>query len=208
MKKILAFAAAAIIAVSASAQVNLGVKGGLNMSKINDLTGVSSDDVNRNLGFNAGLVAEYPVMLGIGLRGELLFQTNGFKFENTTAGVTTTTKSTLNYLAVPVLCEYALPFLDEHFKVYAGIQMGYCLGGKMNTVVKSSLGDSTNDRTYDKDAYNNFDLAGVIGAELMMTDFLGIDARWTRGTMPVFTYGSADDAGKNDVLSLGLVFKF
>lgn len=208
MKKIFAFAAAAIIAVSASAQVNLGVKGGLNLSTTNEMTGYNDDDVNRNLGFNAGLVAEYPLVMGFGLRGELLFQTYGFKYENTTAGVTTTIKDKMNYLAVPVLCEYALPFLDEHFKVYAGIQLGCALGGKMESEAKSSLGTVNNDKTFDKDDYNVFDLGGVIGLELMATDFLGIDARWTRGTMPVYTYGSGDDAGKNDAISLGLIFKF
>jgi len=208
MKKIFAFAAAAIIAVSASAQVTFGVKGGLNLSKTNELDNVNSDDINRITGFNAGLVAEYPVALGVGVRGELLYQTYGFKYENTTAGVSTTIKNKMNYLAVPVLCEYALPFLDEHLKVYGGIQLGYCLGGNMNSEVKSSLGTVTSDSDYESDDYNAFDLGGVIGIELMATDFLGIDARWTRGTMPVYTNGNADDSGKNDAISLGLIFKF
>ena len=202
MKKIFAFAAAAVMALSASAQVNLGIKGGLNLSTTNDLTGMDSKNVSRTPGFNAGIVAEYPLVMGLGLRGEVLFQTNGFKYENETLKTTITSKT--NNLAIPVLCEYALPFLDEHFKVYAGIQCGLCLGGKAKT--ETPLGD--NERNYDKDDYNAFDLGGVVGLELMATDFLGIDARWTRGTMPVYTNGSADDAGKNDAISLGLIFKF
>jgi len=208
MKKIFAFAAMALMVMGASAQVNFGVKGGLNLSKMTEMPGVEDDDVNRLAGFNAGIVAEYPVALGVGLRGELLFQTNGYKYETSIAGADFDYKMKTNYIAVPVLAEYALPVLDQRLSVYCGIQLGYCLGGKWESTTKAAGVTFDSDDTLDSDNYNAFDLGGVIGAEFMATDHIGVEARFVRGTMPFAKVDNGDDKGKNNNFSLGLVYKF
>lgn len=196
MKKIFAFAAMALMVMGASAQVNFGVKGGLNMSKMTDFTGVNDDDIDRLAGFNAGVVAEYPVALGIGLRGELLFQTNGMKSETSLVDQ----KLKTNNIVMPIMGEYTLPFLENRISVYCGIQLGYCLGGVWTI--------NDNDVDLESDDYNAFDLSGVIGAEFMATDHIGIEGRFVRGTSEFFNPNIGDDFGKSNNFSLGLVYKF
>lgn len=96
-------AAMLIMVTAASAQVNLGVKGGVNMS---NFYGDELDDRNAKVGFHIGLAADYEFMYNSAIQTGLFFTTKGFKTENTDLDAKYT--ENLMYLQLPVHYAYKL----------------------------------------------------------------------------------------------------
>ncbi|MDD3512104.1 MAG: outer membrane beta-barrel protein, partial [Fermentimonas sp.] len=81
MKKIRLFLVLAMFAVATavSAQVSLGVKGGVNMS---NFYGEELDNENVKIGFNVGLLADYEFSYNSAIQTGLFFTTKGFKYDS------------------------------------------------------------------------------------------------------------------------------
>lgn len=130
MKKKVFFAAAALAAFAwqpASAQLNFGVKAGLNINKMHISGGDNLNSDNR-AGWFIGPTAEFKVpLIGLGVNGALLFDQRKTKFdENSTY--------TENFLAVPINLKYSfgLSSLAGGF-LTAGPQFSCKIGGKNKT---------------------------------------------------------------------------
>ena len=101
MKKICVFVMFVLAATASFAQdPKFGIKGGINLSKL-------ANHPNENdwrLGFNAGLLSHIHVTPAFSLQPEVVYSSQGAKFENFVNGQDLNLK--LNYVNIPVLLQY------------------------------------------------------------------------------------------------------
>ncbi len=156
--------AAILMTATAQAQnINIGIKGGLNIYNINNSNGAKYDNL---LGFNLGLIGHIHLAKQLALQPELVYSAQGAKY--TTGGVQT--KVQLGYINVPILLQY---MFDNGFRLEAGPQVGFLVNAKAKTP----------NLTVDiKDNLKKVDvgLGAGIGYVNPATNF-GIDARYNLG---------------------------
>ena len=193
MKKIILAAIAVMAFGFANAQqTRFGIKGGLNMSTV---VGGDVDNTKSLVGFHVGGFAEIHVVEKFFIQPELLFSTQGTKFDGP-LGEDYDTK--LNYLNIPVLAKYYI--VDKKFSVEAGPQLGILLSAKVD-------GEDIKDFT------RSVDLGFNLGAGYNFTDNLSIGLRYTLGLSPLSDKDIDNeddyyDSAKNSNLALSLAYKF
>lgn len=129
MKKIyLTLVALLALSVSANAQFQWGIEGGLNLNKMTLSENVPNVSENNRTGFFIGPKAKLTIpVIGIGLDGALLFSNKTAEFSN--AGETET--KTTNYLEIPVNLRYQIGLGDLlSFYLATGPQWNVLLSGK------------------------------------------------------------------------------
>ena len=193
MKKII-LAAIAVMAfgVTNAQQTRFGIKGGLNLSTV---VGGDVDHTKSLVGFHVGGFAEIHVVEKFFIQPELLFSTQGTKYDGP-FGEDFDTK--LNYLNIPVLAKYYI--VDKKFSVEAGPQLGVLLSAKA-------------DGQDIKDFTRSVDFGFNIGAGYSFTDNLSIGLRYTIGLSPLSDKDIDNeddyyDSAKNSNLALSLAYKF
>lgn len=195
MKKLLLFAAAALVTTGVFAQDNsrgfeYGVKAGLNLA-----TETEVDNAKMRPGFYLGVMGEYGFGEYFSLQAELLYSQMGCRQKDD--GLTMTDKR--NYLVLPVLAKL---YVYRGLSLDLGPQFGLQLSGK--THVKDNSGDKlTNDYMSDDDV-KKFDVGFAMGLSYRITMRFDVSARYTLG----FTETYKDSKNKNNVLSLGLGYRF
>ncbi len=156
--------AAILMTATAKAQnVNIGIKGGLNVYNINNNNGGKFDNL---LGFNLGLIGHIHLAKQLALQPELVYSAQGAKFTND--GVETKIK--LGYINVPILFQY---MFDNGFRLEAGPQIGFLVNAKAKTP-NSTVDIKNNFKKVD------FGLGAGIGYVNPTSNF-GIDARYNLG---------------------------
>ena len=156
--------AAILMTATAKAQnVNVGIKGGLNIYNINNNQGQKYDNL---LGFNLGLIGHVHLAKQLAFQPEIVYSAQGAKF--TTAGVQT--KIQLGYINVPLLLQY---MFDNGFRLQAGPQVGFLVNAKSKTP-NSNIDIKNNLKKVD------VGLGAGIGYVNPATNF-GIDARYNIG---------------------------
>ncbi|MFQ6602351.1 porin family protein [Flavobacterium sp. C3NV] len=192
MKKIILAAIAVMAFGFANAQqTRFGIKGGLNLSTV---VGGDVDDTKSLVGFHVGGFAEIHVVEKFFIQPELLFSTQGSKFD----GFGGDYDYKLNYLNIPVLAKYYI--VDKKFSVEAGPQLGVLLSAKLD-------GEDIKDYT------RSVDFGFNIGAGYSFTDNLSVGLRYTIGLSPLSDkdIDNEDDyynSAKNSNLALSLAYKF
>jgi len=117
-----------------SAQVNFGIKGGVNMSNL--VYDDEVDDKNPKIGFNVGLALDYEFLPSSAIQTGLFFTTKGFKAENTSPDVEYT--ENLMYLQIPVHYAYKADITPAtRIVLHAGPYVAYGVGGSR----KADVGD-------------------------------------------------------------------
>ncbi|MDO4993710.1 MAG: porin family protein [Bacteroidales bacterium] len=129
MKKIFAVAVLMLlIAVPANAQLQWGIKGGLNITKPSlDLNVVNKEN---QTGFFVGPMAEFTVpIIGVGVDAALLYNNKGMKFTEVVSGQEF--NQTLQYIDIPINLKYTygLGSIAGVF-VTTGPQFSFNIGGK------------------------------------------------------------------------------
>lgn len=156
--------AAILMTATAKAQnVNVGIKGGLNIYNINNNQGQKYDNL---LGFNLGLIGHVHLAKQLAFQPEIVYSAQGAKF--TTAGVQT--KIQLGYINVPLLLQY---MFDNGFRLQAGPQVGFLVNAKSKSP-NSTIDIKNNLKKVD------VGLGAGIGYVNPATNF-GIDARYNLG---------------------------
>jgi len=193
MKKVILSAIAIMaFAFTNAQQTRFGVKGGLNISSI---VGGDVENANSLVGFHIGGLAEIHVVEKFFIQPELLFSTQGAKFDGA-FGADGDVK--LNYLNIPVVAKYYI--VDKKFNVEAGPQLGILLSAK--------AGD------FDiKDDTKSVDFGFNLGAGYSFTDNFSVGLRYTIGLSPIWDdniddSGDLYDSAKNSNLQLSLAYKF
>ena len=158
--------AATMIAGTVTAQnVNLGIKAGLNVYNVNNDNGVKYDS---KTGFHAGLIGHIHLGPQLGLQPEVVYSSQGAKFNAPISN--SETKYKLGYINVPVMLQY---MFDNGFRLQAGPQVGFLINAETEVNGKST--DVKQDRkTVD------FGIGAGIGY-VHTPSGVGVDARYNLG---------------------------
>jgi hypothetical protein len=185
-----------LIAVSSTAQkINFGIKAGLNVSM---LTGNANEIMSSNNGFFAGALLELKILGKIAIQPELLFSTQGAKFESKDLTYATTTK--MNYIILPVMVKY---YPVAGLFVEAGPQAGFLISAKKdidNRITNVSTSENI------KEATKDFDMSINAGVGYDILDKVVAQVRYCIGLTNTSTLANTDI--KNGVFQLSVGYKF
>jgi hypothetical protein len=187
------------ISLSATAQLDLGGKAGLNYhfqsTSKGDMapSGMEDPEGTNGLGFHVGVFARIPLSDKLGLRPELLYSTrsstsqlnSSIELLGTTTTVDAETKGTLSYLEIPLLLDLAV---NEGLSLQVGPAFGFMMGNKVtvtgNTSVTTggqTVTTSLNSESNSTDGLNTLEIAGVIGLGYRLENGLDLGLRYWRG---------------------------
>ncbi len=150
---------------------NIGLKAGLNLSNaiLDEQTLIS--EKSPLLAFHAGIYANHFLSNKFALQGELLFSKQGHEVIISVANQSITSKSTMNYLSIPLLGKY---YFSESINIHAGIAANLLLGAKVD--------DGTH--VQDMENYESLELGGIIGLEYDHYSGLNLSLRYQHGLSP------------------------
>ena len=202
MKKLRFTAVVIMLAVvtAVSAQVSLGIKGGVNMSNL--VYDDEVDDKNPKIGFNIGLAADIDFAPNVGLQTGLFFSTKGFKYESGSLEYT----ENLNYLQLPVHLAYKVDVTPgTRVVLHAGPYAAYGVGGSRDrdgNLVDISVDNIFGDGTYQ---YKPFDAGLGLGVGAEFGAFL-VDLGWDMGLVNISNRDNGNVKNQNAYLSVGYKF--
>lgn len=209
-------------ATSLSAQIALGIRGGVNMASW------SLNDVAKNeLAFDPksansllfGALLEVRLTDNLAIQPEINYIQKGTKIDETTLAVKTSGRYTFNYLEVPLLLKVGTGFGVGRFDFLLGPSFGYALNGKykVSTTVGSVTITEEEEVDFDQDEISRTDVGAQIGASLGLG--LGsslrvfVDGRYLLGfsNLDQHEHGSGDEPvvrNRGIALTAGLIFPF
>jgi len=192
MKRMLLVLLTAGSATFASAQVEFGVKAGVNIANLTvtgDNSGVSPSSITD---FHAGFLAAIPLFSGFKLQPEVMYSGQGASAD--VSG--TTVKLNYSYINVPVLFKYQH---GSGLFAETGPQVGFLISAK------EKADGQTIDTKSDTQS-TDFSWAFGIGYKIPVVG-LGIDARYNLGlTNLAKGSNSSDGTVKNSVIQIGLFY--
>ncbi|GAB5534480.1 MAG: hypothetical protein Rubg2KO_07290 [Rubricoccaceae bacterium] len=197
MRSLLLVGLALGLAPLSTAQVDIGVRLGLNTSSV-VISG--SNDTNRSarLGVVGGVTVDYPITPLVGVHVEALYSQKGDTQEVPAGGVT----SKLDYLEVPVLAHITIPAVEYlDLAVVVGPAVSYKLNAGISCEFTCVEGE---DRT------KSVSLSGAVGLSAASGPF-GADVRLTRGFGSVFPDDDpvfGDNSVTYSVLSVAGIYRF
>ncbi len=206
MKKMRLTAVIAMLAIvtAVSAQVSLGIKGGVNMSNL--VYDDEVDDKNPKIGFNIGLAADIDFAPTMALQTGLFFSTKGFKSVNDAMDAEYT--ENLMYLQLPLHLAYKVDVTPGTRVVFhAGPYAAYGVGGSREAKVGNLSGEWDVDKIFgDADGqYKPFDAGLGLGVGAEMGAFL-IDLGWDMGMVNISNRDNGNTKNQNAYLSVGYKF--
>ena len=202
MKKVFILIAAAIVCLSASAQVQFGFKVGVDATNFWGKTDYPSQYearypliVNHNLRLNyqAGLVMEYKFSPQFAIAPEVVFAAQGGKITDGNPALEINQRTityTTNYINVPVMLKY---YFSPAFSIDLGPQVGF------NVYSKTQHRDS-------KDYTKGVDLGVGLGATYNLTEHVFIQTRYTMGMTKVFKGEHINAKNSNIQLAIGMKY--
>ena len=203
MRLVLVVAMLAIV-TGASAQLNLGVKGGVNMS---NFYGDELDDQNVKIGFHIGLAADYEFAYNSAIQTGLFFTTKGAKYSESIGDATGDFTVNPMYLQLPVHYAYKLDVTPgTRIVFHAGPYVAYGIGGKSK--LSGSLGDWDGETEWDvfgDDGFKRFDAGLGLGVGAEFGPIL-LDLGWDMGLVNIADSNSGDIKNQNAYLSVGYKF--
>lgn len=203
MRLVLVVAMLAIV-TGASAQLNLGVKGGVNMS---NFYGDDLDDQNVKIGFHIGLAADYEIAYNSAIQTGLFFTTKGAKYSESIGDASADFTVNPMYLQLPVHYAYKLDVTPgTRIVFHAGPYVAYGIGGKSK--LSGSLGDwdgATEWDVFGDDGFKRFDAGLGLGVGAEFGPIL-LDLGWDMGLVNIADSNSGDIKNQNAYLSVGYKF--
>jgi hypothetical protein len=181
------------------ASVALGIKGGLNFSKIDPKAGTTN--IDNATGYHAGIFALVKVAM-IGIQPEVIFSKQGSNFTVNS----TNYEANFDYINVPILLKFYLPL---GLNIQAGPQFGFLTVADLkSTATGTTSKDDVKNLFADKS-----DMAVAVGAGWDLPFGLTIDARYNIGVSDMsFTPPSSSGAPpqvdfKNKVIQISVGYK-
>ncbi len=206
MKKMRLTAVIAMLAIvtAVSAQVSLGIKGGVNMS--NFVYDDEVNDKNPKIGFNIGLAADVDFAPNMALQTGLFLSTKGFKTVNDAIDVEYT--ENLMYLQLPLHLAYKVDVTPgSRIVFHAGPYAAYGVGGSRKAKVGNLSGEWDVDKIFGdaNGQYKPFDAGLGLGVGAEMGAFL-IDLGWDMGMVNISNRDNGNTKNQNAYLSVGYKF--
>lgn len=195
MKKFFVLIAAAIVCMSAMAQVQFGAKVGV------DATNFWGKDIKHGmqLNYQAGLMMEYKFSPRFAIAPEVVFAAQGGEFKAVDfhlgdINVNNKVAYHTNYINVPVMMKF---YTSPRFSIDFGPQVGFNVYSKY-TVEDFEAVDV-------KDGTKSVDFGLGLGGTYNLTDKAFVQARYTMGLTNVYE-GDADCKNGNIQLAFGMKF--
>jgi len=196
--------AAAIVCMSASAQVQFGAKAGF------DLTHFWGEDAPHGLqpNYQVGLMMEYKFNPHFAIAPEVVFAAQGGKetgkidVEEIPGIVEAKGTFHTNYINVPVMLKF---YATPEFSIDFGPQVGFNVYSKMTASGKVSGVEAK--QTIDlKDITKTVDFGLGLGATYNLTDNAFVQARYTLGLTNMFDGDDAEAKNGNVQIAFGMKF--
>lgn len=202
MKKVFLMIAAALVGMSAMAQVQFGAKVGF------DMTNFWGENVEHGMkpSYQAGILMEYKFSDKFAISPEAVFASQGGKFKISPTymgwdlsrfgvkGITATYNT--NYINVPVMLKF---YATPSFAIDFGPQVGF------NVYSKATVSDGDESVTFNlSDFTKTVDFGLGLGATYSLTENAFVQARYTLGLTKVF---DGDDS-KNGNIQVAFGWKF
>jgi len=210
-KTILALALALGMFSGNGQEINFGAKAGLNLASFTgDETG---DDLKNRTGFHIGAVAEFSLSEKFSLQSELLYSTQGSKFEFIQSGVNFSfdNKSTiiLDYITLPIMAKY---YVAKGLSVEAGPQIGFLLSAEEEIEFNQTI-DGQTDSGFEerdiKDLISNVDFGVNFGLGYKLENGLNFVARYNLGLTNIYDFeGSNNFKRQNSVFQFSVGYSF
>ena len=208
MKKTLALIAAAIVCMSASAQVQFGAKVGF------DMTHFWGEDVPHAMqpNYQAGLMMEYKFNPRFAIAPEVVFAAQGGKetedvnIEDVPGIVVAKGTYHTNYINVPVMLKY---YVTPAVSIDFGPQVGFNVYSKMTASGKAA-GIEAKETLDFKDYTNTVDFGLGLGGTYNLTENAFVQARYTLGLTKVFKDDEllGENKAKNGNIQIAFGMKF
>jgi hypothetical protein len=195
MKRMFLVILAAGSAAVANAQIQFGVKAGVNLANLSLSNNNSGISLSNKTDFNAGALLSIPLFSSFHLQPEVMYSNQGAS----TVISGTTYKINYSYLNVPVLFKYQH---ETGLFAETGPQFGFLLSAK-----QTASGQPTSDTKSDTQS-TDFSWAFGVGYKIPIIN-LGIDARYNLGlTNLAKSSSNADGTAKNSVFQIDLFYMF
>lgn len=222
MKKILlSFAAVALFAVGAQAQVSYGIKAGVNMGKYSNVDESMKDYAKFNPSYYLTGYADLSVAPNFSIQPGISLQGKGAKFKNSEGGASVSISQDVMSIEIPVNLVYYIPTGDAGTVFLgAGPYAGYAISGK-NKVKWSGItdfedegfdtadGSLSTDIEFGKDKdMKPFDAGVNFLAGFKLSNGFLINAGYGLGLTNLSTSSDSDDKFSNRVISVGIGFQF
>lgn len=197
MKKVFVLIAAAIVCMSASAQVQFGGKVGF------DLTNFWGSDVEHGMkpSYQVGLMMEYKMSPKFAIAPEVVFASQGGKYKVLDLNffnldIEKTVTFNTNYINIPVMLKY---YVTPSFSVDLGPQLG------VNVYSKYSI-EGVDDAIDVKDNTKTVDFGVGLGGTYNLTNNAFVQARYTMGMTKVFDGDHNKEKNGNIQVAFGMKF--
>jgi hypothetical protein len=193
MKKFCFFFIALVVAQLSFAQnVQLGLKGGLNISGVKD-TRLGDANADPFIGYHVGGLAHIHLNPNWALQPEVVYSKEGADFVY--QGVDTRTE--LKYINIPVLAQY---MTAGGFRLETGPQLGLLVDNKYEYSNGVETENVDNKKT---------NVSWAFGAGYLSRSGLGIDARFNLGLSNIYKDGIYNGAvSKTRVGQIGIFYQF
>ncbi len=206
MQKLLLSIIAATLLFQTYAQESefqLGAKAGLNFASLNgDL-----EDAKGRTSFHLGGMVEVPLTDKLSVQPELLFSSQGAKFDSDALS--------LNYVNVPIMAKY---YVTEEISIEAGPYVGFLLSANFKYETEdddlnpNTSGERSNTKASEKqdvkDDIKSLDFGLNIGLGYKMPSGLNFAARYTLGLANASDFENSTQEFKNGVFQLSVGYFF
>jgi hypothetical protein len=178
--------------IFASAQIQFGVKAGVNLSNLKLSGGPSGITFSTRTDFCGGVLVSVPLFKSFSLQPEIVYSSQGASFNDSNVNV----KINYGYVNVPALFKYQH---SSGLFAETGPQIGFLL----------SANDKINGETSDaKNSTQTIDFSWIFGIGYRLPLGLGIDARYNLGLTNISKNSAVDGTVKNSVFQFGIFFLF
>lgn len=206
MKKIITLFAALSLCASAYALMpEFGVRAGLNLTGLSNYSlpipysVLGETSYVPKPGFYVGVTSEFEGLFGpLDLRVEAYLSGQGQRARVKSENLVNNMK--LTYINIPVLAQYQV--LDDRISVFAGPQLGICLGGK--NVIKT--GNEETKTKLERGDYSTAEFGLVFGAGCDIAKGFGVDLRFNLGLTNALK--DTDKTNANRCFQIGAYYKF
>ena len=205
MKKFFVLIAAAIVCMSASAQVQFGAKVGF------DLTHFWGEDAPHGIqpNYQVGLMMEYKFNPHFAIAPEVVFAAQGGKAtgdfdddDDVIGNINVKGTFHTNYINVPLMLKF---YATPDFSIDLGPQVGFNVYSKVTASGK--VGNIEAKESMDlKDNTKTVDFGVGLGATYNLTNNAFVQARYTLGLTNVFDVPDSHEKNGNIQLAFGMKF--
>lgn len=188
--------------LTAKAQINYGVRAGINISNQKmKVLGLSMNNTAK-VGLNFGGFAEFGLNEKFSIQPELTFSSMGSKGTESELDVnwneiTTSVTYSLNYISIPLLVKYKV----SDFSFGVGPQLGILASSKIKAMGRSVDND---------DVFKGTDFSGILNADYTFADKILVGVRYQMGLSNIMKTTDESFGGKinNNAFQILIGYKF